>query len=160
MNAIQHPRRNLWRLLKPLCKSGKTEKPIVANKIKSNSDAPLFSAEASLVIIETNARPHPGPLPLREGEVGHISRKLGILDCSRRVSLVRFLTRSITNHVHSPNNLQMVLPLLGERAGVRASVISNLHFRLRRLFAVPRKIAKDRNAQHRPRRTRAFLDLP
>jgi hypothetical protein len=99
MNAIQHPRRDLWRLLKPLCKSGKTEKPIVANKNKSN-------------------------------------------------------------HVHSPNNLQMVLPLLGERAGVRASVMSNLHFRLRRLFAVPRKIARDRNAQHRPRRIRAFLDLP
>jgi hypothetical protein len=31
MNAVQHPRRNFWLLLKLLCKAGKAEKPVNVN---------------------------------------------------------------------------------------------------------------------------------
>jgi hypothetical protein len=57
---------------------------------------------------EMNARPHPNPLPRREGTATQVSR--------------------IFNAVHFARRLTTILPLLGERAGVRADVNTNLLF--------------------------------
>ena len=72
-----------------------------------------------------NARPHPGPLPQGEGEATRVSRKSNPHNCSRRLSAAR--SKAVTTCCDVPivNNRRMILPLLGERAGVRASVTTN-----------------------------------
>jgi len=57
---------------------------------------------------EMNARPHPNPLPRGEGTTTHGSR--------------------IFNDTRFVRSLTTILPLLGERAGVRAGVNTNFLF--------------------------------
>ncbi len=72
-----------------------------------------------------HARPHPGPLPRGEGETLNDPRKLGRSNCIRRLTTTRSESRRSTRDAHMINNRQMILPLLGERAGVRAVVTTS-----------------------------------
>src|SRR5688572_3371435 len=66
--------------------------------------------------VSLDARPHPGPLPRGEGEQGSVPGKLVC------VSRDPFILRPKTKGVRIARALPTILPLLGERAGVRASV--------------------------------------
>src|SRR2546426_2695334 len=68
------------------------------------------------------ARPHPGPLPRGEGEPRRVAGKFATLFNLRRVFLFCAGARPNFHHSRLARNLRMILPLLGERAGVRASV--------------------------------------
>jgi hypothetical protein len=72
-----------------------------------------------------DARPHPNPLPRGEGEAARVSRKFGRHNCSRRLSAVRAKTLTTNCDVRIVNRRRTILPLLGERAGVRAVVTTN-----------------------------------
>ena len=73
-----------------------------------------------------DARPHPGPLPRGEGEAARVSRESRRHTCNRRLSAFRSKTLATTCDGRIANNRRMILPLLGERAGVRAVVTTNL----------------------------------
>jgi len=73
-----------------------------------------------------DARPHPGPFPRGEGGAARVSRKFFWHRCSRLLSAVRSKKRTTTCDVHITNNQRTILPLLGERAGVRAVVMTNI----------------------------------
>jgi hypothetical protein len=77
-------------------------------------------------LIGFNVRPHPSPLPQGEGKTVGVSRTLGRHSCSRRLSAVRRKKLTTICIVLIVNNRRTILPLLGERAGVRASVTTNL----------------------------------
>src|ERR1017187_10316514 len=67
-------------------------------------------------------RPHPGPLPREEGECGSIVRPFESPRCNSRfagITSIAQIRRAIFTW-----RWEQLLPLLGERAGVRASVIS------------------------------------
>ena len=66
------------------------------------------------------------PLPPGEGEATRVSRKLVRPHCRRRVSLIRARNPTKTSDLHIANRRRMILPLLGERAGVRGGVTTNL----------------------------------
>src|ERR1022692_4520575 len=68
------------------------------------------------------ARPHPGPLPRGEGEAVVAVKYLVRRNCRRSLAVFRFKARTIRQIVRSFRRLRAILPLLGERAGVRASV--------------------------------------
>ena len=72
------------------------------------------------------SRPHPGPLPRGEGE--RCGLLVEILDrgCRRRCLVKLGKMRHHPGALATTNAWQMVLPLLGERVGVRADVITNL----------------------------------
>jgi hypothetical protein len=76
--------------------------------------------------IETKdyVRPHPRPLPRGEGEASYNVWQCVYRNCSHRLSRVCFRTRSITSDFHDSNKQQMILPLLGERGGVRAELFN------------------------------------
>jgi len=76
--------------------------------------------------IYSDARPHPGPLPRGEGEAARGSRKFGHHNCNRPLSTIRAKTLTTSCDVQIVNNRRMILPLLGERAGVRAVVPPNI----------------------------------
>ncbi len=71
------------------------------------------------------ARPHPGPLPRGEGEVARVIGKFAHRSCSRRFSAVCANKRTMAGHFKAASDRQMILPLLGERAGVRVVVTTN-----------------------------------
>ena len=86
------------------------------------------SRQATVGTNESNgiyARPHPGPLPRGEGAAVHVSRKFGRPNCSDRLSVIRAGNLTTTRDVYLTRNRRMILPLLGERAGVRAVVSTN-----------------------------------
>jgi hypothetical protein len=70
-------------------------------------------------------RPHPGPLPRGEGEATRVFAKFDRHGCNRRLFVIRLKTHTTTRDVRFANNRRTILPLLGERAGVRASVTTN-----------------------------------
>src|ERR1035437_5643858 len=84
--------------------------------------ASLRGAKEKFVI---NARPHPGPLPRGEGEATRVAGKSDRHGCNRRLSVIRSKTHTRTRDVHFANKRRTILPLQGERAGVRASVTTN-----------------------------------
>jgi hypothetical protein len=65
------------------------------------------------------ARPHPGPLPRGEGEQITVPGKLGGVGCNRRRFALRAESGNGTECVHIGQTREQLLPLLGERAGVR-----------------------------------------
>jgi len=71
-----------------------------------------------------NARPHPGPLPQREGEKVSASRQTGgpRLKQASQANVVSVGVANGTPGISAAT--PMLLPLLGERAGVRANVTS------------------------------------
>ena len=69
------------------------------------------------------ARPHPGPLPRGEGVADRIARLLVRRICNLRHSVARQNSCAINGDPINLLDRQMVLPLLGERAGVRAVVV-------------------------------------
>jgi hypothetical protein len=86
------------------------------------------SRQTGLVLKESNGfnvRPRPGPLPRGEGEATRVSRTLGRHRCSRRLSAIRRKKLTTICIVLIVNNRRIILPLLGERAGARADVITN-----------------------------------
>src|SRR6185369_1000329 len=70
------------------------------------------------------ARPHPDPLPLGEGEAVATFWTFGPFPRNPRYRSVRLRTLD-ASEVDSDG--RVVLPLLGERVGVRASVLSDSH---------------------------------
>src|SRR5688572_22850865 len=68
------------------------------------------------------ARPHPSPLPQGEGGHGRIAGTILHLACRRRPRVVCFKARWTTRHDRRAERRETILPLLGERAGVRAGV--------------------------------------
>ena len=72
-----------------------------------------------------NDRPHPGPLPQGEGEVACVSRKLDRHGCNRRLPVICARNCTTTCDAHIANDRRTILPLLGERAGVRAVATTN-----------------------------------
>jgi hypothetical protein len=71
------------------------------------------------------ARPHPDPLPRGEGEASCDSRKFGRLHCTRRIAFIRTNSCTTSGDVPIANDRPTILPLLEERAGVRAVVSTN-----------------------------------
>jgi len=80
-------------------------------------------------MIRANARPHPGPLPRGEGERGCGAAEKYPVTVATAVSL-RFAPRGArtTSGAYISKQRRMIHPLLGERAGVRASVNSIFPF--------------------------------
>jgi hypothetical protein len=76
--------------------------------------------------IYSEAGPHSGPLPRGDGEAGRASRKFRRHNCNSHFSAVRSRTLATSGHVRIPNEQRTILPLLGERAAVRAVVTINL----------------------------------
>ncbi len=76
----------------------------------------------SMMEFSFDARPHPGPLPRGEGEAVHIARKFVRPRCRRRLLNISKRTRTYTEDTHCTKQWRMILPLLGERAGVRVVV--------------------------------------
>jgi surface-anchored protein len=74
----------------------------------------------------SNAHPHPGPLPRGEGEAVPAAQTIGRVRGNRRCHLSRENVRSKTGTVDVSRRQRAFLPLLGERAGVRASVAQTL----------------------------------
>jgi len=70
-------------------------------------------------------RPHPGPLPRREGEVTRATRNFARHNCNHRFFAVCRKTHMTACVVRTADHWRMILPLLGERAGVRAVVTAN-----------------------------------
>ena len=77
----------------------------------------------TLIKLSSNARPHPSPLPRGEGEPPASFRKLRRHNCGRRVSRLRSETGRTTAILRIFKNGWIILPLLGERAGVRAVIL-------------------------------------
>ena len=77
-------------------------------------------------LICSDARPHPGTLPRGEGVAARVSRKFDRDNCSRRLIAVRSKTLTTNCDVHIADNRRTILPLLGERAGVRVVVTTNI----------------------------------
>jgi len=71
---------------------------------------------------EMNARPHPDPLPRGEGTVACACNKFVRRSCNRRASAIRSTTHNNLTTAEHTGDCQMFIPLLGERAGVRAVV--------------------------------------
>ena len=83
-------------------------------------------------LMSGNDRPHPGPLPRGEGERIVARRKFASRCCNRR--LVVRCEEAPNNYaafnnnqaaLNLPERSRVFLPLLGERAGVRADSFSN-----------------------------------
>jgi hypothetical protein len=72
-----------------------------------------------------DARPHPDPLPRGEGEAARVILNFARHNCCRRPSIVQRKTRTTTRVIHVINNRRMILPLLGERAGLRVDTTTN-----------------------------------
>jgi hypothetical protein len=72
-----------------------------------------------------DARPHPGPLPRGEGEAARGSQRFDRHSCNFHPSAVRSKTIATTGDVRIANKRRTIPPLLEERVGVRASVITN-----------------------------------
>jgi hypothetical protein len=70
--------------------------------------------------VSFNARPHPGPLPRGEGEATHVSS--GFASHLHRCCVfpVRIRTHGKPSTLEIISDGQTILPLPGERAGVRA----------------------------------------
>ena len=69
-----------------------------------------------------NARPHPDPLPRGEGTAMHVFGKLVRHGCNHSASALSTETwDNLTVSAHTCGH-RMFLPLLGERAGVRAVI--------------------------------------
>jgi hypothetical protein len=73
-----------------------------------------------------HARPHPKPLPQGEGEANRVSRKFGSHRFSHGHLGLQARHRTTIRYTHLANSRRMILPLLGERAGVRAVVSTKL----------------------------------
>ena len=71
------------------------------------------------------ARPHPGPLPRGEGERSCALGKFVHQPGTRRLCLVEVVRVGRIRCDRLPQRRRRIHPLLGERAGVRASVYSN-----------------------------------
>jgi hypothetical protein len=71
------------------------------------------------------ARPHPGPLPRGEGEANCLGGNFVRRDCSHRPSAICSKTHSIISNIRITKERRMILPLLGERAGVRADATTD-----------------------------------
>ena len=71
------------------------------------------------------ARPHPGPLPRGEGAAARVSRTLGRHKCNHRYAVIRPGNRTIIYYSRMADNRRTILPLPGERAGVRADVTTH-----------------------------------
>ena len=65
------------------------------------------------------------PLPRREGEAICVVHKLVRCGCNRRFAVIHSQAHAKTRDVRIASDRRMILPLLGERAGVRADVTSN-----------------------------------
>ena len=72
--------------------------------------------------ISVHARPHPGPLPRGEGELDHVPGSFGRRGCIFRPVEVCGETREQLKPARLAQERRTSLPLLGERAGVRADV--------------------------------------
>ncbi len=70
--------------------------------------------------ISVHAHPHPSPLPWREGEAIGVSRLFASSLCQRRNQVVRSENDDESDGFEFTCDGGSVLPLLGERAGVRA----------------------------------------
>src|SRR6185295_11127217 len=75
---------------------------------------------------QMNPRPHPSPLPRREGERGCVVEKFGHHCGSLRLNGSFGRVRKRISGVRLACAQRMVLPRLGERAGVRASCLISL----------------------------------
>ena len=87
------------------------------------------SRQTSSVLTESKdiyARPHPGPLPRGEGEVICVVHILVRCGCRHRLSVIHSIAHTKTCDVRVTNNRRIILPLPGERAGVRAEVTTSL----------------------------------
>jgi hypothetical protein len=71
---------------------------------------------------EINARPHPYPLPRREGTATRVLRNSVRRDCYPRVPVICSATSDNLNASESTRDGQAFHPLPGERARVRAVV--------------------------------------
>ncbi|GEM_PF-181369 len=71
------------------------------------------------------ARPHPGPLSRGKGEAGKVARKFVRYICNHRLPAVDFKPNTTTSGVRIAINWQIILPLLGERAGVRVDATTD-----------------------------------
>jgi len=86
------------------------------------------SCQTGSVSKESNdvyARPHPSPLPRGEEEAGGVAGKFVRYICNHRLPAARFKPNTTTSGARIAINRQIILPLLGERAGVRADVITD-----------------------------------
>ena len=70
--------------------------------------------------VSFNARPHPGPLPRGEGETLDALTYFASCPHTRRSLRLRASSRVKPNAPELTRDGETVLPLLGERAGVRA----------------------------------------
>jgi hypothetical protein len=95
-----------------------------------------------------DAHPHPGPLPRGEGEATRASRTPGCHNCNHRPAFIRPGNRTITCACRIASKRRMILPLLGERAGVRAVVTTD--FPVSRITSTLRSIATE-NGHHASR---------
>jgi hypothetical protein len=84
-----------------------------------------------------NVCPHRGPLPRGEGEAYCDAGKFVRYICNRRLPPVRSKPNTTTSGAHIAINRRIILPLLGERAGVRADVTTDFS-RLRITFHASR----------------------
>ncbi len=73
-----------------------------------------------------DARPHPVPLPRGEGGPISVNESSGRLGCIRRQIIRQGGSHQQTGDVSNGKTRREFLPLLGERAGVRAGVVTNL----------------------------------
>src|SRR5579859_1647493 len=84
---------------------------------------PSSQQTASVSLLD--AHPHPSPLPRGEGEATHVAQNFARQNCNHRLFTVCRKTRTTSRVVRVVHNRRMILPLLGERAGVRADVTTN-----------------------------------
>ncbi len=71
---------------------------------------------------QMNARPHPGPLPREEGAASDADQMFGCPGQLRRLTFISATRRTTIHDTRLIRTRRMFLPLLGERAGVRAAV--------------------------------------
>ena len=71
---------------------------------------------------QMNARPHPSPLPRGEGDASDANQIFGCPSLFRRLTFMVARRLTTTRDAQSARTRRTFLPLLGERAGVRASV--------------------------------------
>ena len=76
-------------------------------------------------LMSGNDRPHPGPLPRGEGERIVALHPLVRRSCSLRLSVHFGEASNNQAALALTSDSRAFLPLLGERAGVRAVVLSN-----------------------------------
>ncbi len=99
-----------------------------------SSKLPILSPESEVFC--GNARPHPNPLPRGEGTA---RERPGFLDQQhgyRRHALIQTYPLTVNGAIGSVEHGRTFLPLLGERAGVRASVQHKSAFTLIELLVV------------------------